>query len=281
MFNASGHYLEVVATWGKKAFVETTFAVQDCWAVRLGQPYEVVDAQGDLVCTHFVEPPTEGVLCLPMTVRGETVGILCLGTGRPDEGDPYAGRHQLAVTVAESIKLSLATLRLRGRLHEQATKDSLTGLFNRRYLEDTLPRELHGAARRSAPLSLAMIDLDHFKEFNERFGHEAGDLVLREAGRVFGGNLRTSDIACRHGGDEFVVVLPDSTAADAVERIDGLRRLVADLTVLHDGRIMGTITFSAGIATAPQDGSTSVDLLGAADAALFAAKQGGRNNVRG
>lgn len=130
-------------------------------------------------------------------------------------------------------------------------------------------------------MSLAMVDLDHFKDFNDRYGHEAGDMVLREVGRVFRENLRTSDIACRHGGEEFVIVLPDSSAADAVERIDGLRCLVGDLKAFHDGRILGMITFSAGIATAPEDGSISADLLGAADAALFAAKHNGRNHVRG
>jgi len=173
----------------------------------------------------------------------------------------------------------LANLKLRKTLHEQATRDPLTGLFNRRYLEDTLPRELHGALRRDAPLCLAMLDLDHFKRFNDTFGHDAGDLVLREAGRLLNENLRKSDVACRLGGEEFMLVLPHASLADAGQRVEQVRILFEKLEIRYSGQLMATTTISAGVAAAPEHGTTAEVLMRAADDALYAAKDAGRNCV--
>jgi diguanylate cyclase (GGDEF)-like protein len=168
---------------------------------------------------------------------------------------------------------------LRRRLHDQATRDPLTGLFNRRYLDDTLPRELHRILRKGTPLCVAMLDLDHFKRFNDTFGHDAGDLALRESSRLLRENLRKSDIACRYGGEEFLLVLPDSALEDASQRLEQIRSRFESMEIRREGQLLATITFSAGIATAPEHGSTPEELLRAADAALYAAKQAGRNRV--
>ena len=191
----------------------------------------------------------------------------------------HGSQDQLAVAVSEAIKLSLANLRLRTRLHAQATRDPLTELFNRRYIEDTLPRELHRALRRGAPLCVAMLDLDHFKLCNDTFGHDAGDLVLRESSRVLRENLRQSDIACRYGGEEFLLVLPDASLEDTSRRLEHIRLLFERMEIVHRGQLLTTITFSAGVAVAPEHGSNPEDLLHAADDALYAAKQAGRNQV--
>jgi len=181
--------------------------------------------------------------------------------------------------VGETIKLSLANLKLRKTLQEQATRDPLTGLFNRRYLEDTLPRELHGAMRREARISLAMIDLDNFKNFNDTFGHDTGDLVLRESARLLHDNLRKSDIACRYGGEEFAIVLIDSSLANASQRLEQVRLLFEKLEIRHSGQLLSSTTMSGGVAEAPEHGSTMEELMRAADEALYAAKQAGRNRV--
>ncbi len=278
VFRSSGQYLETVATWGPETLVVDEFPMEDCWAMRRGRPHEVLDPSRSLLCNHFVRPPEHGYLCLPLTVQGETLGVLYLDAGTA-LATREAGRHQLAVTVGEAIKLSLANLRLRKKLHDQATRDPLTGLFNRRYLDDTLPRELHRARRRNAPLCVAMLDLDFFKRFNDTYGHDAGDLVLRESGRVLQENLRRSDVACRYGGEEFVLVLPDSSLADTTQRLDEIRRLFETLEIRHDGRTMSTMTLSAGIAAAPEHGSSAEALLRAADAALYVAKHSGRNCI--
>jgi diguanylate cyclase (GGDEF)-like protein len=212
-----------------------------------------------------------------LTVQGETLGIFYLDGAPTSRGDPHAGQHQLPVTVGEAIKLALANLKLRKTLHEQATRDPLTGLFNRRYLEDTLPRELHRTGRRNTSLCLAMLDLDYFKRFNDTFGHDAGDLVLRESSRVLQKNLRKSDIACRYGGEEFVLVLPDSSLADTSQRLEKIRLIFERLEIRHDGQLLPAMTLSAGITAAPEHGSTAEELLRAADAALYSAKQAGRN----
>ncbi len=279
VFRGAGQYLETVARWGDGTLVENVFPGKDCWAIRSGRPHEVVDSKTSLLCEHFTRPPERGYLCLPLTVQGETLGVFFLDAPPPDETAQHINQHQLAVTVGETIKLSLANLRLRKRLHEQATRDPLTGLFNRRYLEETLPRELHGALRRDSRLSLAMIDLDNFKAFNDNFGHDMGDLALRESGRLLRENLRKSDIACRYGGEEFVLILPDSGLEDAGQRIEQFRALFEKLDIRYNGQILASITMSAGVAAAPEHGSTMEELIRAADEALYSAKHAGRNRI--
>ena len=279
VFHESDQYLETVARWGDEALVEDVFPMKACWAIRGGRPHEVVDLKTSPLCEHFVHPPTRGYLCLPLTVQGETLGVFYLEDAPPSNDDHPVDQRQLAVMVGETIKLSLANLKLRKTLHERATRDPLTGLFNRRYLEETLPRELHGALRRDARLCVAMIDLDNFKRFNDTFGHDTGDLVLRESGRLLHENLRKSDIACRYGGEEFVLVLLDSSLVNGSERLEQVRVLFEKLEIRHSGQLLATTTVSGGVAAAPEHGSTMAELLRAADDALYAAKHAGRNCV--
>jgi len=164
-------------------------------------------------------------------------------------------------------------------LREQATHDPLTGLFNRRYLDDTLSRELSLSWRRGSCLSLVILDIDHFKRINDVFGHEAGDLALRGCAHVLSQHLRKSDIACRFGGEEFVIVLPDSSLEDSRRRVTEICALVRQLALRYKKQILGQITLSAGIACAPEHALTASNLLRAADEALYLAKQGGRNQV--
>jgi diguanylate cyclase (GGDEF)-like protein/PAS domain S-box-containing protein len=164
-------------------------------------------------------------------------------------------------------------------LREQATHDPLTGLFNRRYLDDTLARELSASWRRGSCLSVGVLDIDHFKRINDVFGHEGGDLALRGCAHVLSQHLRKGDIACRLGGEEFVIVLPDSSLEHARRRVTEICALVRQLSLRHRGRILGTVTMSAGVACAPEHALTASHLLRAADEALYLAKQGGRNQV--
>lgn len=275
----AGRRLETVAHWGTQPPQNVTFAVEDCWAMRRGQPHEVIDPGGSLLCRHYVRRPATGYLCVPLTVQGETLGVLCLIGLSTGKGDPRSGQTSLAVTVGEDVKLSLFNLRLREKLREQATRDPLTGLYNRRYLEETLARELHRTTREGLPLCVAMLDLDYLKKYNDTFGHEGGDRILRELGMLLREKLRKSDISCRFGGEEFVLVLPGSTLADAYTRVDQIRLLVKDLQLRHNDQILGRLTLSAGVSTSPQHGSTAAELLEAADAALYAAKRAGRDRV--
>ncbi|TMA04780.1 MAG: sensor domain-containing diguanylate cyclase [Deltaproteobacteria bacterium] len=223
------------------------------------------------MCRHFAHQPQTGYLCVPLTVQGETLGMLCL-IGAAAKGKHQVNQQQLAMMVGEAIKLSLSNLKLREELRGQAIRDPLTGLFNRRYLEATLAHEVYRAQRRNAPLCVAMLDLDRFKRVNDTFGHEAGDSLLREFGQVLREKLRKSDISCRYGGDEFVLVLPDSSLADTQQRVEQICGLVKTLQVRHGGPLLSTLAASAGVANPSE-------LLRAADEALYAAKRTGRNCV--
>ncbi len=280
IYHASDQNLQRVAHWGDKAPVDTFISLEDCWALRRGQPHTVVDPQDGLLCRHFVDPPGTGYLCVPMMLKGKTLGLLCLMDVGVRKGEHRDRERQLALMVGESIKLSLSNLNLRKKLSEQATRDPLTGLFNRRYLEDSLSRELHRARRIKSPLCIAMLDLDHFKSFNDTFGHQAGDLLLRELGQLLREKLRQSDIACRYGGEEFVIVMPESSLADTFQRMEEIRVLVKKLEIRYGEQLLGTITLSAGIAgTREHGGVTMREFLQAADSALYAAKQAGRDRV--
>ncbi len=279
ILHASGQYLDTVARWGDEVTVEPIFVLEDCWAMRRGQLHEVLDPRAGLLCRHFVHPPQTGYVCVPLTVQGEILGVLCLIHAAARPGVRQVNQQQLAVTVSEAIKLSLSNLKLREELREQATHDALTGLFNRRYLEESLSRELHRAQRRKAPLCVVMLDLDHFKRFNDTFGHGVGDALLREFGWVLREHLRKSDISCRYGGEEFVLILPDSSLADTQQRVEQIRALVKDLQIRHGEQLLDRMTVSAGIAGAWEHGSTASELLRAADEALYAAKQAGRDRV--
>jgi diguanylate cyclase (GGDEF)-like protein/PAS domain S-box-containing protein len=276
---SAGERLETVARWGAEPPQQVVFALEDCWAMRRGHPHEVLDPQGSLLCRHYLRRPDTGYLCVPLTVQGETLGVLCLIGLSTGKGETAGGQSSLAVTVGEDIKLSLFNLRLREKLREQATRDPLTGLYNRRYLEESLARELHRTNREGVPLCVAMLDLDYLKQYNDTFGHEAGDRVLRELGRVFREKLRKSDISCRFGGEEFVLVLPGSPLADAQHRVEQIRLLVKDLQVRHNDQILGRLTVSGGVAVSPEHGKTAPELLQAADSALYCAKQSGRDRV--
>lgn len=271
--------LETVAHWGPQALLAPAFALEDCWAMRRGQLHDVLNPQAGLVCRHFSQPPTASYQCVPLMVQGETLGLLFLCGASAPPGKRPLSQQQLVVMVGEAIKLSLSNLKLREALREQATQDPLTGLFNRRYLEDSLTRELYRAQRRNSPLCIAMLDFDHFKPFNDSFGHAAGDALLREFGRLLREGLRMSDIVCRYGGDEFVLILPDSSLADTQQRVEQIRVLVKDLRIRHGENRLTPLTVSAGVAEAPQHGASPRELLRAADEALYAAKQAGRDRV--
>jgi diguanylate cyclase (GGDEF)-like protein/PAS domain S-box-containing protein len=269
---------ETVVRWGNESPLKSSFSLEDCWAIRRGQLHEVSDSGVDLLCHHFVHQPQARYLCVPLIVQSGTTGLLCL-TGAAGKVIGSITRQQLAVAAGETIKLSLYNLKLREELREQATHDPLTGLCNRRFLEENLARELHRARRGNSPLCVVMLDLDNFKPFNDTFGHEAGDSMLRELGQMLREKLRKSDIACRYGGDEFVLVLPDSSLADAQRRVEQIRALVKERQIRHGCSVLGAISVSAGVAGAPEHGSTTAELLQVADNAMYAAKQAGRDCV--
>lgn len=281
VLNPSQNLVEAVAVWGDAPVGERVFAPEECWALRRGQVHVADDATSGLLCRHVGAPPG-GYLCVPMMGQGEALGVLHLqyaGTPADVSAHLTETERRLAITAAGHIGLALANLRLRETLRIQSIRDPLTGLFNRRYMEESLARELRRAARNQRKLGTIMLDLDHFKRFNDTYGHEAGDALLRELGEFLRMRTRREDIACRYGGEEFVIVLPEASVEVTWQRAERLREEFKHLNLQHRGHSLGTVTLSLGLAFFPEHGSTVGDILRAADHALYRAKAEGRDRV--
>jgi diguanylate cyclase (GGDEF)-like protein/PAS domain S-box-containing protein len=284
VLGTSRSLVEVVASWGPAPCSDRLFAPDKCWALRRGRPHRVETPVSGLVCAHIDASRPGERLCVPMMAHGEPLGVLHLEVPSPaPDGAPEAiseSHQRLAVTAAEHIALALANLRLRETLRSQSIQDPLTGLFNRRYMEETLDLELARAIRAQRPVAVIMLDMDHFKSLNDANGHEAGDALLRELAGALKARVREGDIACRFGGEEFVLILPEAPLELATRRAEDLREAVKHLRVSHRGRLIGPVTASFGVAAFPDHGKTGANLLQAADTALYQAKADGRDRVR-
>ena len=285
MINFEQDRLEPVSSWGSAPEGEPVFPPEDCWGLRRSRVYIVSDAARGLRCPHLSDVPLKNSLCIPVTAHGEHLGMLQLQNLKnwfsaerelAEEGQDQL--QTLAAAVGDHMALALANIHLRDNLRHQAIRDSLTGLFNRRYLEETLEREIHRAMRNETPLAIVMLDLDHFKQFNDNWGHAAGDHLLHTLGDFILSNIRGGDIACRYGGEEFLLVMPGSSLEVTVKRADEIRQGVEALPVFYDGKQLG-ITVSMGVALFPDHGVTREDVLRAADEAMYKAKAAGRDRV--
>jgi diguanylate cyclase (GGDEF)-like protein len=211
--------------------------------------------------------------------QGESLGLLYLTAPADAPLGWTDSKEALGLAVADQLGLAIANLKLRDTLRSQSIRDPLTGLFNRRYMEETLERELSRAERSRAPLAVVMLDLDHFKRFNDTFGHEVGDMLLREVGHLLKHHVRHGDVACRFGGEELMIVMPDIDAASALQRAEEIREAVKRLQMACRGQSVGNVTVSLGVALYPDHGTTPADLVKASDTALYRAKSAGRDQV--
>lgn len=276
----SRNLLEEVARWGDEAGLPDAPQVHtpsDCWALRRGSPQTVDGARG-MICLHAHTPAPPKSLCTPLITQNEPLGLLYLYSSDP-ETDLNGATERFVGTVAEQLALALSNLRLRESLRQQSIRDPLTGLYNRRHLEETLELELHRAARRNEPVSVVMFDVDHFKRYNDTYGHDAGDTVLRALSDVVKRHIRAGDLAYRVGGEEFLLLQPGMAATDAVKRAETLREAAAAIAFSGQGGALGGVTISLGVATYPDHAQRSTDLLKRADEALYQAKRGGRNRT--
>ena len=278
IISASRNLVDAVATWGDFPTGERIFTPDECWALRRGRVHSVEAMDSALVCSHIDSPLPSSYLCVPMMAQGETLGSLHVRIDDESTGSA-SSKEQLAITVAEHIALALANLRLQQTLRDQAIHDLLTGLFNRRYMEEMLERELLRAARRGSTVGIIMMDIDHFKQFNDVFGHDAGDTLLSGLGGYLRGHVRGEDIACRYGGEEIALILPESTLEATRMRAEELRLGIASLRVENRRQALGPVTVSMGVAVYPDHGANRDSLLRASDRALYEAKAEGRDRV--
>lgn len=280
VFRNSRNLLEAAAVWGSHPPRETAFAPEQCWAIRLGRDHLCAETP-DGIAMRCAHTDSRGeYTCIPMTVQGEVMGSLHLMAGENKNDERWSAENQLILrNVTEQIGLVLWNLRLREDLRNLSIRDPLTGLFNRRFMEESLDREFTRAEREGSSIGIVMVDIDHFKRVNDTYGHEAGDAVLREVGGLLLDNIRASDIACRYGGEEFALILPEASVETTFARAESLRERVAQLKIVHTERHLGPVMLSAGVAVFPDHGLTSETVLDAADKALYQAKKEGRDRV--
>jgi diguanylate cyclase (GGDEF)-like protein len=282
LYRNSRNLLEKAAQWGAPQDVREVLEPHDCWGLRLGRLHHA-ETTHDLCCTHYSKDNSSAAtLCLPLSAQGEVIGLLALEP-MSKNGEPGAvferGHIELATALGEQLALALSNAKLKEVLKRQSIVDPLTGLFNRRYMDETLLRELSRAKRKGCPLSFVMIDVDHFKSINDRLGHEAGDAVLRTIASQLKKNVREGDLVCRFGGEEIVILLPECDQQDALVRAEKLRHAISTLDLSHTGKAIGPITASFGVASYPTSASSVESLIGAADRAMYQAKSSGRNQV--
>lgn len=281
LINASQNLVETITYWGSPPTDESAlFGPDDCWALRRGHAYPLAGSIPAFTCRHLepvlAERPEIGHLCVPMVAQGEMLGILTLTC----EHAITSEQRTNIVAATEQISMALANLKLQETLRTQSLRDPLTGLFNRRYLEASLEREVQRAERRGLPLSVLMIDIDYFKRFNDSHGHEAGDALLAQFGALLGRIVRSEDVSCRYGGEEFTVLMPETDIAQGVARAEEICAAVRQLTVQHRNQALDPITVSIGVACHGAHGRTPDELLRNADNALYFAKNSGRDRVK-
>ena len=275
IFNNSGDRLELSTCWSFAEGSEpvATISPSQCWALKRGKAHFNYADNGSLRCPHNGEDAV--LLEIPMMARGEVYGLLQVHAAGDQPERELEDAAPVATAIADAMSLALSNIALREKLRTQALRDPLTGLYNRRYMEDVLERYASLADRNQTALSVAMFDLDHFKRLNDEHGHALGDAVLASVAAAVLGAIRPSDIACRYGGEEFVVLFPDCTMDEAASRAEGLRARIERVSESHGVRVSA----SFGIAAIPDSSSKTSDLFGDADEALYRAKNEGRNRV--
>lgn len=278
----------IVAGWGSESGEENRqFTRQDCWGLRRSRIHEHDCGNSEAVCAHLhrqEHPPGCQYVCVPLATQGELHGLLHLhGIPASDaENIPDAANHrrQLIHSASEHISLSIANLKLQDHLRQQSIRDILTGLYNRRHMEESLKREIARADRSGRPCGVIMVDVDHFKKFNDTYGHQAGDALLKGLGAFMQGHVRGEDIPCRYGGEEFILILPGADREGAFKRAEQIRAEVeSNLQVPYDNGFLPPVTISLGVACYPIHADSAEQTVKAADAALYHSKQDGRNRV--
>ena len=278
ILNCEKSVAEPAALWGPDRPSRLAIPIQDCLALRTGRLSDSTNRRQH--CAHIAETNELGALCIPLLTPYETIGTLEIRShnllSEPESLEN--GTRLRAITMAQYLGRAISSVRLRETLRLESIRDSLTGLFNRRYMQEALERELHRAGRANSPLSLIMLDIDHFKQFNDTQGHAAGDSLLRELGHLLQSRTRQEDTACRYGGEEFLLILPETPLEVALRRAESLRNEARCLKVPPITDLEG-ITLSLGIASYPRDGASAHDLLKCADRQLYRAKKSGRDRV--
>jgi len=251
---------------------------QNCKAIRTGRHFVVNDVTKEPPCpSHFLLPSEGSYYCGPLLAGGSTLGSVRMEAAK----DVWTSKRlQLLESYLSGAASALSSLRSQEAMQKQANQDVLTGLYNRRFLEGYAQKQLAQSKRRERPLSLIMMDLDHFKNFNDLYGHEIGDRILRHFAKTITTSMRDTNVAARYGGEEFVVVLPDTDAKNCLLVAERIRKAVMRMIVPSKTEDpLPQVTVSLGVSAYPEHGSTFEELIQASDKALYESKRAGRNRT--
>lgn len=275
--NSQTNNLETVYQWGESQLLKNRFVMDDCLALRSQDKFIVNDPNKDITCQHFSTKLSSGYVCIPIIIDGEIIGVMNFSTNNNKRISEYYKKNML--TFVETITISLANIRLHEIMQEQAIHDALTGLYNRYYLMNTLPRMMEETLNKNQTLCVAILDLDYFKNINDTWGHVAGDEVLKSMGEIIKENLRSNDICCRFGGEEFIVILVGISLVKAVKRLEDIRTQIENARIYFHGSPLPMLSTSIGVAEVPTHGMTTEEIISQADKALYEAKAAGRNRL--
>lgn len=275
VFNNSRDRLDLIHAWDMpEGYVPTaSLTPVNCWALKRGKDHLNDMDPAALSCSHYVGEVAS--IEVPMLARGAVFGLLILAD-RHGKGDNVENARRLARALADSTSLALSNISLREQLRTQSLRDPMTGLYNRRYMEDALERFAAMAQRRKQSTAAVMIDLDDFKKLNDEHGHAKGDAVLKDVSAQLVGAVRSSDIVCRYGGEELLVILPECSLQEAVERAEIMRARIAALSDSHGCQISASL----GVSSIAETAGSATELLSSADNALYLAKSEGKNQVK-
>lgn len=285
LFNEGKTFTETVTTWGNAKDFTDIIIPDDCWALRQGKTHCSSNNDNRMDCKH-VNDASNQYVCEPINAQGELLGVLHFElnmnrfNGDSEEEERFLNSRQRLIKIAaDNLALSLVSLKLREALQSQSVRDPLTSLFNRRYMEESLEREIHRCNRAQSGIGIILIDIDHFKKFNDEYGHDAGDIVLIETADLIKSHFRSSDIVCRYGGEELIVIMPSVSNELVIERSEQLCERIASHKVVFEGKNLPTVTASFGVVHATKDIESGAKLIKQADIALYQAKDQGRNKV--
>lgn len=284
IYSNSRDALDGMCEWNTVS-LHQSISAESCWSLRRGRAYQF-EAEGlCFVCDHVsAQEPDEDVqeyICVPIVAHGDTVGLMHIRFDHVNEDAAHVrDSGEFAIRCGEHISMAIANVKLRDELHDQSVRDPLTGLYNRRYFMEAMRREISVSERRSRTFGLISFDADKFKNFNDNHGHDAGDMVLREIGEKMREVMCNGETACRFGGEEFAVLVPEATLESCVALAETLREAIAGAQVRYVDGPLPRVTISAGVSAFPNCGAQPQALLKRADEALYRAKGDGRNCVR-
>jgi diguanylate cyclase (GGDEF)-like protein len=285
--NDNHRMLKPAAKWGRHTCYNSEHPFSECRSIEeekvviVNKPDEAKES-----CDHIKTEPPYVSICMPLIGHNEVLGMINLIFNNAlqkmlpkEKEDALKNWKRAATTATDHLAMALANMKLREKLQELSVRDDLTGLFNRRYMEETLQREFMQSQRSKRSIGIVILDVDFFKQFNDTYGHKAGDIVLVELANLLANTIRKGDVVCRYGGEEFLIILPGSSASTTIERAETVRsRVERELKIIYNDEWL-PITISLGAAAFPDNGRTPDEVLKAADVALYKAKDDGRNRV--